>query len=218
MEEKIIEAKFAKNTLARIILLVGLAILTFGLFRVNDIYLTGERIYYSYGWRPYTEIYDSYFDYLLSCIVSTICFESLDLGAIMVLFGIIVIAVAGIVFWEMGKCALTVTNRQVIGKASFGKSVALPINQISAVALGYCKRITIATSSGKIHFWLLANRDEVHSALTKVINEVQVEKVHQANPAVQSDAEELKKFKELLDSGVITQEEFDAKKKQILGL
>ena len=31
-------------------------------------------------------------------------------------------------------------------------------------------------------------------------------------------AEELKKFKELLDSGVITQEEFDAKKRQLLGL
>ncbi len=33
-----------------------------------------------------------------------------------------------------------------------------------------------------------------------------------------SEADELKKFKELLDSGIISQEEFDAKKKQILGL
>ena len=33
-----------------------------------------------------------------------------------------------------------------------------------------------------------------------------------------SAADELKKFKELLDSGVISQEEFDAKKKQLLGL
>lgn len=33
-----------------------------------------------------------------------------------------------------------------------------------------------------------------------------------------SPAEELKKFKELLDMGVISQAEFDAKKKQILGL
>lgn len=31
-------------------------------------------------------------------------------------------------------------------------------------------------------------------------------------------ADELKKFKELLDSGAITQEEFNLKKKQILGL
>lgn len=33
-----------------------------------------------------------------------------------------------------------------------------------------------------------------------------------------SNADELKKFKELLDMGIITQEEFDAKKKQLLGL
>jgi hypothetical protein len=33
-----------------------------------------------------------------------------------------------------------------------------------------------------------------------------------------SSADELKKFKDLLDAGVITQEEFDAKKKQLLGL
>lgn len=31
-------------------------------------------------------------------------------------------------------------------------------------------------------------------------------------------AEELKNYKELLDMGVITQEEFDAKKKQLLGI
>lgn len=33
-----------------------------------------------------------------------------------------------------------------------------------------------------------------------------------------SPAEEMKKFKELLDMGVITQDEFDAKKKELLGL
>lgn len=39
-----------------------------------------------------------------------------------------------------------------------------------------------------------------------------------AQSATISAADELKKFKELLDSGVITQDEFDAKKKQLLGL
>ncbi len=38
-----------------------------------------------------------------------------------------------------------------------------------------------------------------------------------AAPAT-SAADELKKFKELLDMGIITQEEFDAKKKQLLGM
>ena len=38
-----------------------------------------------------------------------------------------------------------------------------------------------------------------------------------ATPAV-SSMDELKKLKELLDMGIVTQEEFDAKKKQLLGL
>ncbi len=37
-------------------------------------------------------------------------------------------------------------------------------------------------------------------------------------PSTQSNYDEVKKLKELLDIGAITQEEFDAKKKQLLGL
>lgn len=33
-----------------------------------------------------------------------------------------------------------------------------------------------------------------------------------------SSADEIRKFKELLDEGMITQEEYEAKKKQLLGL
>ncbi|MBQ4158616.1 MAG: SHOCT domain-containing protein [Clostridia bacterium] len=40
--------------------------------------------------------------------------------------------------------------------------------------------------------------------------------VKQENP--QSNADELKEYKDLLDAGILTQEEFDAKKKQLLGL
>ena len=50
---------------------------------------------------------------------------------------------------------------------------------------------------------------------------IKTAKEAEKQPVVQqavSTADELKKFKELLDMGVITQEEFDAKKKQLLGL
>lgn len=43
-------------------------------------------------------------------------------------------------------------------------------------------------------------------------------KKEEKEDVVLGSAEELKKFKELLDMGAITQEEFDAKKKQLLGL
>jgi hypothetical protein len=40
----------------------------------------------------------------------------------------------------------------------------------------------------------------------------------QSSPAPASQADELTKFKKLLDDGVLTREEFDKKKAQILGL
>ena len=52
------------------------------------------------------------------------------------------------------------------------------------------------------------------------VKKAKKEQVAQPNVTVQqvSSADELKKYKDLLDAGIITQEEFDAKKKQLLGL
>lgn len=48
--------------------------------------------------------------------------------------------------------------------------------------------------------------------------QLQTVKIIQPISGKESSADEIMKFKELLDSGVITQEEFDAKKKEILGV
>lgn len=57
----------------------------------------------------------------------------------------------------------------------------------------------------------------------KIRNALETYKNHEdtkeiSSGAVISPADEIKKFKELLDIGAISQEEFDAKKKQLLGL
>ena len=68
------------------------------------------------------------------------------------------------------------------------------------------------------------NADKTIAALRELIpskeeSVVRIEASKQSNAkASPSSADELKKYKELLDSGIITQEEFDAKKKQLLGL
>ncbi len=62
--------------------------------------------------------------------------------------------------------------------------------------------------------------NEMASIINDYINKRILECSKQSPTIVQqtSSADELKKFKELLDSGIITQEEFDAKKKQLLSL
>lgn len=63
-------------------------------------------------------------------------------------------------------------------------------------------------------------RDVVNSIIADFDNVLQSLKSPKSAAVIQqsSAADELKKFKELLDMGVITQEEFDVKKKQLLGL
>ena len=65
-------------------------------------------------------------------------------------------------------------------------------------------------------------RPQCNSTNLSVISDEVFEKMKEQNSQPQqstvSAADELKKFKELLDMGAITQEEFDAKKKELLGL
>ncbi|MCI7741970.1 MAG: SHOCT domain-containing protein [Clostridiales bacterium] len=53
-------------------------------------------------------------------------------------------------------------------------------------------------------------------AIVKTVKLDELVKQHELIVERVSDAEELKKYRELLDAGVLTQEEFDDKKKQIL--
>ncbi len=67
---------------------------------------------------------------------------------------------------------------------------------------------------GELRFIFKAENLEFARAIKKYITE------YKAPSSTQplSGADELRKFKALLDDGIISQEEFDAKKKQILGL
>lgn len=128
-----------------------------------------------------------------------------------------VITVLLLVFkFYASKMEIVVTNKRVYGVARFGKRVDLPIDLISAVGTCMFKGIIVSSSSGKIRFLLINNRDEIHRTISELLIERQGRK--EVVNVSKSNADELKKYKELLDSGVITQEEFNAKKKQLLGL
>lgn len=136
---------------------------------------------------------------------------------------LIVIAVALELY--ASKIGLTVTDKRIYGTAAFGKRVDLPFDMISAVGTtSFLKTVSVSTSSGVIKFALIKNNDEIHQVVSKLLIERQDRKIAQTAAVPQkmeapkSTAEELKEYKELFDSGVITQEEFDAKKKQLLGL
>lgn len=123
--------------------------------------------------------------------------------------------IAYLVYMNWSKIAITITNKRVYGVSVFRKRVDLPMDSISAVGTGIFSSLVVTTASGAIKFAMLENRDDLHKALSNLLVERQGKSV---TIEPNSDADELKKYKILLDSGAITQEEYDAKKKQLLGL
>ena len=125
-------------------------------------------------------------------------------------------------YWR--KMRLVLTDKRAYGQCAFGKRVDLPLDSISAVGTSFFRGIAIGTSSGRIHFSGLFNRDEIHKVLSDLLIERQEKQKREQRPAPAApaatcgSADELRQFKQLLDEGLITQEEFDAKKKQLLGL
>lgn len=130
--------------------------------------------------------------------------------------------IAGLIYFLLRRYELAVTDKRIYGKIVLGKRVDLPIDSVSAIStIRLLKGVSVSTSSGRIFFLAIQNADEIYTVMNDLLIERQQKKDNAAVAATvpQSDeADQLKKYKDLLDSGVITQEEFDAKKKQLLGL
>ena len=171
--------------------------------------------------------------YVLVSLYASNCFGEFDFeygfgfgnGANYVLIPLIfVFATLGyFIYLRWSKVKLVVTDKRVYGNDAFGKRVDLPLDSITAVATNVFSGLAVTTSSGAIKFVMLKNRDKIHSEISKLLVERQnanktIKETIVKQEHLLSNADEIKKYKELLDSGVISQEEFDAKKKQLLGL
>ncbi len=118
-------------------------------------------------------------------------------------------------------CVITVTNKRIYGKVAFGRRVDLPFDSVSAVTTTtvLTQGVSVSTSSGRITFLYLKQANQIAEEIRKLLvirQDKNTAPTSNQQPA--SNADELKKYKELLENGIITQEEFDAKKKQLLGL
>ena len=206
MEEKVIIKSEQVNIklISLIILLIGVVVFTFVWSSETDYGFYADRIADAKETGNWNYVLTSMFPYF---------------GAMTILpFAVI----AGLFYAWVSKTSLTVTDKRVYGTAAFGKRVDLPLDKISAVGTSMLKGIAVTSASGAIKFLMISNHNEIHAAISSLLLERQ-EKQSASAPVIkqevpQSNADELKKYKELLDSGIISQEEFDAKKKQLLGL
>ena len=123
------------------------------------------------------------------------------------------------VIFAISNYSITVYSDKIVGNTTFKKQVSLPIDSITAASISMFHGVAVGTSSGSIKFLMIENNKDVYTAINKILSNRQEKPANIVQQVVnQTSATELKEYKELLDSGVISQEEFDAKKKQLLGL
>lgn len=127
-----------------------------------------------------------------------------------------------LIYFLISRCNITITDKNISGRTFWGKEVVLPIHMVSAYSISKIFSVVAITSaSGSIKFPGIGNYEEIVEVLQELLNERQKRTETQENlSSQQNDSRNLDyliKLKNLLDSGIITKEEYDAKKKEILG-
>ncbi len=216
----IIEGKMQKNKAVKIIMSVSVLFifLSFGIstymfynsngFVEEGVYWDGNR-YRVYGHSEhYYNIYDTFAEFWFS---EFFYYEEYSL---IVSVGIGGIIASSIIKKITEKCEITVTDEEIYGKLARGKKVNIPLNQIIAVKPCGFKGISIRSICNTSNFYCIQNRDEVLKAIAYLL--VNSSQISKEKPI--GETEQLKNLKSLLDANIITQEEFEMKKNEIIRL
>ena len=128
--------------------------------------------------------------------------------------------VGGMLFGGAGAIVGATTGKSKVTQTPVVRSlkvnVTLKNTTIGEASFPIISTATDTNSNKYLFFRDIADR--VAAEFQKMIGTVDGEKSADTIGNPLSDADELRKFKSLLDDGIITQEEFDAKKKQLLNL
>ena len=153
-------------------------------------------------WFKYTNIVEYFSGYYWNNILPICCY-------IVLLFSIVFTILVN----KEEKKELVVFEDSVLCRINPKKSKQLVFEDINNVDFGK-NALKIVGTGVKFKICNLTNAESIKSVIIEKKKSTQ----SKSDSLNVSNADELKKYKELLDNGVISQEEFDAKKKQILGL
>ena len=221
MEQNIvIKGTPQKNKPALILLIAGILLVLISLIVASWAYNEVDLyMYFGFGisdWFPgWIKYDDSFIDFFFGEFFNFDCYYGY-----MIMLGVVALIVGIIMKSNTEKCEITVSNEAISGKLPHGKTVHIPLNQITAINRSSFNGVSITSIGNVSNFHCIENREEVMKAISYLLANPQQSSMQptQSASANGSEAEQLKRLKDLLDSGVLTQEEFDAKKKQILGL
>ena len=154
--------------------------------------------------------YSNFFDYTFSNHLNFAIIPYYILLSLFIINGVVYV----IYFLDLKK-EMIIEDTKIICK--YGKKVRKEffIKDIKTVEFTHLKGVKVKGDAFKYQINRLTNAEEIKSVIMETLSTIPKEVI---STEPNSNADELKKYKDLLDSGIITQEEFDAKKKQLLGL
>ena len=115
------------------------------------------------------------------------------------------------------------TERQIFfycKKLTGFESESFPFSNISSLEIGkgfLGHKINIIASGNKVEMSGI-NLGQVNEFVEYVRSKIGKSTSSTSDPSTVSAADEILKMKELMDAGILTQDEFEAKKKQLLGI
>lgn len=188
--------------------------LVIAFFFALHLYKQGESLNYRYGvfsWVPWIDRLADFFSFFFGEFVNPeIYYNSITIvGSATLLVGIIIKI-------STEKCEIIVTDEAIIGKRPHGKEVQIPLNKITAISRNSFNGISITSIGSVNNFYCFENREEVINTISCLLTKLQQDNAQLAQS--ESATNRLERLKSLLDAGVLTQDEFDTKKRQILGL
>ena len=128
-----------------------------------------------------------------------------------------------LIYLLISRCNLVISEKNISGNTFLGRKVVLPIHMVSAYSISKIfSVVAITTASGIIKFYSIGNYKEIADVLQQLLNERQKRTETQeyliSKQKNTKNLDDLVKLKHLLDEGIITKEEYDVKKKEILEL
>ncbi len=145
-------------------------------------------------------------------------FELLEDGESVASGGLGRALVGGALFGGAGAVVGAVTGKKKAKGVCTSLKLKITVNDFNNPAV-YINFITASTKKNSfLYKTVMDDAQECLSTFQLICERQKEEKAEEVSHNTVSAADEIKKFKELLDAGILSQEEFDAKKKELLGL
>ena len=219
MEKEIILVKGTNKALplSLITASIGVFLIWVSAFVASYTYDEGYFMYEDYYYE-YEKYYSSYYDTFKEFYFSELFKQAYGF---MILIGIAIIVGSIFVKKKMENHQITVTSKRVYGE-TLGQKIEFNITDIQTVETCILEGVLIKVDNKAYNFYMMKNQYEIIKAINYLKDLNKPEEAVVEDPNVVSslayDIERLSLLKELLDLNLITLEDFNKKKKEILNI